>query len=536
MMNVNYNPDILTCLASLSNDEVFTPPKIVNEMLDLLPKEIWSNKDAKFLDPVSKTGVFLREIAKRLNKGLEKKIPNKQKRINHIFKNQLYAIAITELTSLISRRSTYCSKNAKGKYSVCSEFKTPEGNITFNNIEHSFNKGRCIYCGASEEVYSRGEELESHAYEFIHTLKPEEIFKMKFDVIVGNPPYQISDGGGTGDSAIPLYHKFIEQAKKLDPRFLTMIIPSRWMKGGKGLDKFRIEMSEDKHITVLHDFENANDCFPGVHIDGGVCYFLWERDREDKCDYFTHTKNGEIFNVLRYLKIEDLDIVIRDHRQISIIQKAKSKNENNFSSLISSQKPFGFRSFLFNRPQEYPNSKLTFKETKGFLRIWGIKGKKGGSKRMAGYVCPDSIEKGNESIKKYKLFFSKAYMSTATVPPKIIIGKPGEICTETFLKIGDFETEEEANNCLSYIMTKFFRALLFFNRHSLNISQSSFKLIPLQDFSKSWTDEELYKKYDLSKEEIDFIEEIIQPMNLNGGSDYEDLEYSEGEEDGSEDE
>lgn len=524
MMNVNYNPDILTCLASLSNDEVFTPPKIVNEMLDLLPKEIWSNKEAKFLDPVSKTGVFLREIAKRLNKGLEKKIPDKQKRINHIFKNQLYAIAITELTSLISRRSIYCSKNAKGKYSVCSEFKNPEGNIRFFNTRHTFKDGRCIHCGASEEVYNRGDELESHAYEFIHNSKSEEIFKMKFDVIVGNPPYQLSDGGGRESSAVPLYHKFVEQAKKLNPRFLTMIIPARWYSGGKGLDEFRKNMLVDKKIVTIHDFPETSDCFPGLNIRGGVCYFLWERDYEGDCLVVNHKSDEIISSIKRPLLEEKSEFFVRYNQAIDILRKVKKHKETTFENFVSSRNPFGIVSNFNN----FKEQKGVYSDTK-LYRFGPI-----------GFVNKNVVQRNKDLIYKWKVIASKASPGGDQYPHQIltkpIIAEPGSVCTETYLIIKIAESEEEAKNIISYISTRFFRFMVSLIKNTQNISKSVYSFVPLQDFSKPWTDEELYKKYSLTKEEIEFIEKMIRPMDLNRNSNEEDLDYSEGEEDGSENE
>lgn len=336
----SHNPDVLSCLANLSSDEVFTPPQIANQVLDLLPKEIWSDKQARFLDPVCKSGVFLREIAKRLMTGLAKQIPNEQTRANHIFQSQLFGIAITELTSLLSRRSVYCSKTANGKYSVCETFTDQQGNIRFDRIKHAWENERCTFCGASQEGYDRGSELETHAYEFIHTEKPEEIFNMKFDVIVGNPPYQLGSDGGTRD--IPIYNKFVDQAKKLNPRFLSMIIPSRWMASGLGLSEFRRTMLEDRRIQKLVDYGRMEEVFPGVDFEGGVCFFLWDRDTDGDCAVTTISGDEVIGPVARDLR--EYDIFVRDSRALKILRKVLSAEEPSITDILSADKEFGWTS------------------------------------------------------------------------------------------------------------------------------------------------------------------------------------------------
>ncbi|MCX8482419.1 MAG: Eco57I restriction-modification methylase domain-containing protein [Crocinitomicaceae bacterium] len=388
MIETNYNPDVLSCLANLSNDEVFTPPHLANQILDLLPVEIWSNKDAKFLDPVSKSGVFLREIAKRLMVGLEKQIPDKQTRINHIYKSQLYGIAITELTSLLSRRSVYCSKTANGKYSVCDSFGNEQGNIIYKSIPHTWKNGKCEFCGASQEVYDRQDALETYAYPFIHSDITKTIFKnMKFDVIVGNPPYQLSDGGsGTGISAKPLYHEFVRQAKKLNPKYLTMIIPSRWFAGGKGLDEFRNEMLNDKRLKTITDFASSKDCFPGVNIAGGVCYFLWDKDYKGDCEVIN--QNGEKRNFL-VRKLNEFPIFVRNNLAISIINKTKLKNPKFLSEFVLSRNPFGFVS------SERGNTKSTPTSVK-LISSAGI-----------GYVERKDVLKRINLIDKYKVTIGK---------------------------------------------------------------------------------------------------------------------------------
>lgn len=350
-----YNPDVLTCLANLSNDEVFTPPEVANRMLDMLPEELWHDSSATFLDPACKSGVFLREIAKRLIEGLKEEIPDLQKRIDHIFHKQLYGIAITELTSLLSRRSVYCSKYPNSKYSI-TLFEDTSGNIRYKRIPHRWQNGKCLFCGASKSEYERGDELETHAYEWIHTIKPEEIFKMKFDVIIGNPPYQLSDGGAQA-SATPIYNRFVEQAKKLNPRYMTMIIPARWYAGGKGLDTFRASMVMDRRIRVLHDFINASDCFGnGVEIKGGICFFLWDRDHVGKCKVFTHTGDKTVEQNERYLQEDGNDVFIRYAEGVSILGKVQSANEKTMDEMVSSQKPFGLRTYVHGEQKRFAGS------------------------------------------------------------------------------------------------------------------------------------------------------------------------------------
>ena len=512
-----YNPDVLSCLANLSNDEVFTPPDVANKMLDMLPQELFSNPNTTFLDPACKSGIFLREIAKRLIKGLEKEIPDLQERLDHIFHKQLYGIAITEMTSLLSRRSVYCSKYPNSKYSA-SKFDDVEGNIRYRNIAHTWVNGKCKYCGAAKSEYGGAKRsgLETHAYEFIHALEPEEIFNMKFDVIIGNPPYQLSDGsGGSTDSAMPIYNKFIDSAIKLSPKFLCMITPSKWMVGGRGLQNFRERMMADKRIKIFHDYENASECFSGIHIDGGVSYFLWEREYDGEVEFYYHGKTG--LTTLQHMNLKNkfFDYVVRDGRILSILEKVSA--EERFNEIVSFTKPFGVRKYLFNNPERYPNANLQFEPFENAIKIYGVKGLKGGARRVVGYVSLSIINDSLNALNKYKLFFTTSYSTGAINYPEVIKAGKSTACTETFLVIGPFETEDEQENCLSYMNTSFFKVLLYYGKGTMQVNRSVFGLIPLQDFSKPWADEELYKKYNLSADEIAFIESMIKPMDL--GSD-----------------
>lgn len=494
-----YNPDVLTCLANLSSDEVFTPPEVANKMLDMLPVDIWHDSSVTFLDPACKSGVFLREIAKRLINGLADEFPDLQERIDHIFHKQLFGIAITELTSLLSRRSLYCSKYPNSKYSI-SRFSDASGNIRFKHIKHRWQNGKCMFCGASEVGYERGDELETHAYEWIHTVKPEEIFGMKFDVIIGNPPYQLSTAGNdNGAQAKPIYQEFVRQSIKLKPRYVVMITPSRWFAGGWGLDQFRDEMIRSDHIREIHDFQNSGDCFSGVDIKGGISYFLYDRDNIGPCTFVSHEADKIVSKSERFLHEDGCDVLIRYNELIGIYRKVRyTRNFAPFSSIVSGRSPFGLNTNHYGHDTRKTASDVSYFERKGFT-----------------FISNTRITKNRDAIGKYKLYIPKT-AEDGKLPGKVIgnitMGAPGTICSGTYLLVGPFATEQEAKNVSDYMKTKFFRALVAVNKISQDAYAKVYDGVPVQDFLKLWTDEELYDKYKLSDKEIAFIESMIKPM------------------------
>lgn len=498
--NKSYNPDVLSCLANLSNDEVFTSPQLANKMLDLLPEEIWHDSSVTFLDPFTKTGVFLREITKRLIKGLEDEIPDLQERVNHILNKQVWGIAITELTALLSRRTLYCSKKANSELSIDDMFDDPDGHIRYRSMEHTWDGVKCVYCGANKAQYDRADGLESYTYEFIHTFYPERIFNMQFDVIIGNPPYQLSDGG-FGRSAAPVYQKFVEQAKKLNPRYLSMIIPSRWFSGGRNLDDFRSEMLSDKHLRVLADYESFKDVFPGVDLAGGACYFLWDRDHAGSCEVMNF-RDGRKTRTDRYL--DEYPVFVRDNRAVEIIRKVRSSHNGDYlDNVISSSRPFGLRTFYKPKKEGVPCH---------FIQRIG-----------EGFASPEDVTDQFDLLNKWKLLvprspiagqtdFSKpvkfyANQNTAIVPP-------GECCTESFLVAYAGGTRDEVLNFKSYLFTKVARFLLLQAVSSQDVTKRRFLFVPnLDSYDHRFTDEELVKIFGLDEKDWEYIDSRISPTD-----------------------
>ena len=523
-----HNPDVLTCIANLSSDEVFSPPELANRMLDGIEiawaeanhgASIWADSSVTFLDPFTKSGVFLREITSRLTIGLAGEMPDLSARVDHILTKQVYGIGITRLTSLLARRSVYCSKDASGEHSVAKSFDRDWGNVWFERTEHTWVGEKCAYCGASKVEYSRGDVLETHAYALIHATNTKtrlaQMFgeNVQFDVIIGNPPYQLDDGGA-GASAMPIYQKFVEAAKSLEPRLLSMIIPSRWFAGGRGLDAFRATMLADPRIRSLTDYLDSRDVFPGVDVAGGVCYFLWDRDNPGECQITSQRKGGIPTESVRPLVEPGLDVFVRYNEGLSILRKVVQTESGSdeltlpsghrFVNQVSPQKPFGLRTFYRGTPERLGSDDVLVLQSGG--RSWARR---------------SEIRESTQLIDRWKVFTSKSSSEHAGQSDKdgrrrvlSLTGvlPPQSVVTETYVLLGDFDTEEEAQNCLSYVKTKFFRFLILLRSSGQDISRTAYSFIPLVDFRRSWSDEELYSKYDLAIDEIAFIDSLVRPM------------------------
>lgn len=329
---------------------------------------------------------------------------------------------------------------------------------------------------------------------FWHNKNAEK--EMKFNAIVGNPPYQVMDGG-IGSSAVPVYHHFVNVANRIDPQYVSLIMPAKWYSGGRGLDSFRQSMLSDRSISHLFDFIDSHDCFTKVDIAGGVCYFLRDKFYNGNCVVST-IRNGKTTVVTRNLN--ELDVFVRTKEELDILDKIKSNTESFMSDVVLAQKPFGLRTY------ETPLSE-------GDIVLRYNKGK--------GLYLRKRIETNSNLIDKWKVITSCATNEHAGETDKngrkriistLEVLKPGEICTETYMVISTFESEKEANSCIAYIKTNLVRFMLAMVTTTQHLSKSNFQFVPLQDFSEPWTDEKLYAKYGITPDEQAYIESLIKPM------------------------
>lgn len=538
------NPDVLSCIANLSNDEVFTPPELANRMLDALAEawaadhdgaDIWTDPSVKFLDPFTKSGVFLREVTSRLTNGLEDEIPDLQERVDHILTEQVFGIGVTYLTSLLARRSVYCSKWANGPHSIAKSFANEDGNIWFERMEHTwgggtegvltvddedgnqikkFTDGKCKFCGANQRDYDRGEALETHAYAFIHTddikARMGELFgdDMFFDVVVGNPPYQLGQSGGesVGSFAMPVYQKFVQAAQSLDPRYVVMVTPSRWFTGGRGLDEFRSEMLSSHRLRALVDFPNAADVFPGVNINGGACYFVWERDHNGECEVATVTVSDAGGASVRR-PLDEFDIFVRRNEALPILRKVRTRNEAVFSPRVSTVQPFGMRTTFHGAKEKSRANPIKFY----------------GSGRVT-WVNKNDLRLNVDWVDNWTVILTAATDGNETYPLPIwdrrgpFISGPGQACSETYLVAYVATSEEEANNVVAYMRTKFFRFLVSLRKPAQHNKSENFAFVPDLPMESEWTDAELYERYGIDGEEQAFIDEMIRTMGFTGAA------------------
>lgn len=518
-------PDILDVIAALSSNSIPTPPVLASAMLDLLPPEVWTNPELKWLDPSAKSGSILREVVRRLMLGLTEWQPDAEKRAQHILKEMVFGSAQTKIHGEMSRRSVYVSRDASSPFSVVN-FDDPEGNIPFVEARHSYptNKqgrvtGPCSICSAPASL-ERGNSRENYADAFIHGAYPtKEMEDMKFDVIVGNPPYQTGDGK-TSES--PLYHYFIEAAIQLDPKYLAMIVPSRWFNAGKGLDEFRERMIQDRRLKAIVDNPKLFDCFPGVEIKGGVNYFLWDRDHDGDCEFSIRVDGQILSTQTRDLRLGE-GVLIRDNRASNIILKCRPENaEDSLSNWFSSQFPFGqsiTTNFSGARNEPFEGS---------IPLIFGS---------HVGYISRDQVEKNKEWIDRWKVIVPKAGdghgRETSYVIGEPLALAPGSVCTQTYLVAGIFDSAAEAENYANFLTTKLVRFLVLQRKSTQDIRPDKFRFVEKLDMSRPWTDSDLFAHFGLTEEEADYVvnaihvreavmslESPIPQTHLPGGSKY----------------
>lgn len=479
------------------NGEVFTNEREVKAMCDLVNTEI-NNVESRFLEPTCGEGAFLTEILRRKLNTVNQKYGQVSQ---DCIKYSIVAIASLYGVDILQDNVEICRQKL---YNIWHREYPDADKQICDTVILILNKN--IICGdILVRKQSNEEQIKFIKWIFNddNLLKPceYELSKMvcensdfRFDVVIGNPPYQIMDGGGKA-SATPIYNLFVEQAKELSPKFITMIIPSKWFSGGKGLEKFRTSMLNDDRIRVLVDYTDSKDCFSGVDVAGGVCYFLWDRDNRGKCKVTNIVNDRESVSE-RYLN--EHKVFVRYSDSVSIINKVDMFKEPTMDNMVSARCPFGLPSNT--TPEE--NGDLRLRCNKGF-----------------GKISSEKITKGEDVVDKWKVLTSHVSYDHAGRPGKdgkrrvisvIEVVPPMTVCTDTYLVVGSFDNKEYAENLKTYLSTKFVRFLIAQVALAQQISRGVFAFVPVQDFSLAWTDEKLYAKYALTKEEINFIESTIK--------------------------
>lgn len=459
------------------SQEVLEEPRLVDQ--GQVTEDIFLNPEARILEMNSKSGLYPLYMAYSLYAmklpGPEDKLPLEQTQAlwQETVEQQIFVLCKTRMAESITRRTLVGYQD----WTV---------NTTY--IPHLL------------------ERMENDPQRLAKKLQRTDTWgkegqPMKFDAIVGNPPYQLETSGDSRQ-AVPIYDLFVNTAKLVEPHYLSMIMPSRWFAGGMGLDDFRNDMMHDHRIVKLVDYTNAKECFPQISISGGICYFLWDSKYDGMCNFIS-IRNGDVHSSNRAL--DEFPILVRYNEAISILHKIAAKKESRFDEIVSPLMPYGL-------PTNY-RGKME-KDRADDLALYASDG--------VTYIHRDEVNKGTNSVDKYKILISKTGAEHAGEPGKdgmfkvltssMRIINPGEVCTHSYFVIGAYDDYSHAENTLLYLKTKFVRALILLALTSINLSKLVFPFVPMQDFSKTWTDEELYKKYELTEDEIAFVESTIRVM------------------------
>lgn len=390
-----------------------------------------------------------------------------------------------------------------GVLKAADEHVTKECKTYFFNGHESLECDMINVLRAKPELFQndivRGNDF-WHVYNSIPKSENEDINNMKFKAIVGNPPYQVMDGG-THNGAMPIYHQFVKTCKALSPTYNSLIMPSRWFAGGRGLDDFRTEMLNDTRLSVLHDFIDSKQLFKTADIAGGICYYLWDAKHNGECEVSTHAGNT-VSSIKR--KLNEHDIFVRDNIGLSIVKKIQAVSDEFMDKGVLQLAPFGLRTYIRGEALPFENS----------IKVLSSEG--------YGYVSKDDINRNREKMNKYKVVIGRLVPSNGEVGidpskgykaitcPQVV--QNDEVVTETYLVCATLDTLREAVNCCEYLKLKFPRFLLRLTYSSMNVNRANFVFVPNQDFNRSYSDEDLYKKYNLTEDEIAYIERLIRPM------------------------